>query len=81
MGQVKTRWLDGPRRYNENGELLVEDEPVVAIPAFRIGAQQGERVRPVGDIERSSTHDATLIASPINLPSWDRAAHMCSLPF
>ena len=79
MDQVKKHWRDGPRHYNENGELHVGDEPVVASPAFRFGVQQGEKLRAVGDLERSSPNGATFIAPPVNLPSWDHVAHTCSL--
>ena len=79
MGQVRGHWLDGPRRYNEHGELLVGGEPVVAKPAFRFGAQQGKKLRAVGDLKRSSTDDAAYRATPINLPSRGHVARMLSL--
>ena len=62
---MKKHWLDGPRRYNENGELQVGDEPVVANPAFRFGVQRGEELRAVGYLKRSSTNGATFVPSPI----------------
>ena len=76
---MKKHWLDGPRRYNENGELQVGDEPVVANPAFRFGVQRGEELRAVGYLKRSSTNGATFVPTPINLPSWADAARACSL--
>ena len=79
MGQVGEHWLDGPRRYSENGRLVVGNEPMVANPAFRFGVQQGEKLRAVDDLKRSSTNDATLIATPLDLPSRDHIAHTCSL--
>ena len=66
MDQVKKHWLDGPRRYNENGELQVGDEPVVANPAFRFGVLQEEKPRAVDGLKKSSTNGATFIATPKN---------------
>ena len=71
---MKKHWLGDPRRYNENGELQVGEEPVVANPAFRFGVQRGEELRAVGYLKRSSTNGATFVPTPINLPSWADAA-------
>ena len=79
MEQVDKQWLDGPHPFNERGELLVNGEPVRANPAFRFGVQQGEKLRAVDDLKRSATNDATSVATPINLPSWDHIAQMCAL--
>ena len=79
MGQVTKHWLDDPHCYNENGERLVGDEPLVANPAFRFGVQQGEELRAFEHLKRSSTNDAAFLATPINLPSWGHIAHMCSV--
>ena len=79
MDQVKKQWLHGPRRSTEQGELMVEGKPVLANPAFRFGVQQGRKLRAVGDLKRSATNDATFVATPINLPSWDHIAQMRAL--
>ena len=39
MGQVKEHMLDGPHRYSKRGELIANDEPALANPAFRFGVQ------------------------------------------
>ena len=79
MDQVKKRWFNGPRRFNKEGELLVDGKPVVANPGFRFGVQQGLKLRAVDDLKRSATNDATFVSTPINLPSWDHIAQMCAL--
>ena len=79
MDQVGKQWLDGPHPFNDEGELMVNGEPVQANPAFRFGVQQGEKLRAVDDLKRSATNEATFVATPINLPSWDHIAQMCSL--
>ena len=79
MDQVNKHWLDGPRKFQEQGELMVKGEPVLANPAVRFGAQQGSKLRAVDDLERSATNDATFASTPINLPSWDHIAQMCAL--
>ena len=79
LGRASENWLDGPFRYNDEGELLVGDKPVVANPACRFGAQKGEKLSAVDDIERSSTNGATFLNTPINLPSCAHVAHTCCL--
>ena len=64
MDQVKKHWLDDPQRYNESGELQEGDERVVANPAFRFGVQQGEKLRAVDGLKKSSTNDAAFIVTP-----------------
>ena len=76
MGQVKKHWLDGPHRFNEQGGVLVNGEPLIANPAFRLGIQQGSRLIAAGNLKRSATNDATVASTPINLPSWDHIAQM-----
>ena len=66
MDQVKKHWLGGPRRYKEQGELMANDKPVQANPAFRFGVQQGAKLRAVDNLKRSVTNDATFISTPIN---------------
>ena len=68
MEQVKKRWLDGPHRFSEQGELMVDGEPVIANPAFRFGVQPGSKLRAAENLERSATNDATFASTPINLP-------------
>ena len=75
LGQVKQHWRDGPRRFNEKGELLVGDEPFIASR----GAQQGQKLRAVDVFKRSATNVAASISTPINLPSRRHLAQMCSL--
>ena len=79
MDQVKKQRLHGPHPFNERGELVVGGKPVRANPAFRFGAQQGQKLRAVDDLKRSATNDATFVATPINLPSWGHIAQMCAL--
>ena len=79
MEQVKKHWLDGTRRYNERGELIANDEPVLATQAFRFGVQQGPKLRAVDGLERSATKDATFVSTPVSLPSWGHVAQMCAL--
>ena len=79
MGQVKKQWLNGPHRFNEQGELMVEGNRVLANPAFRFGVLQGQKLRSVDDLKRGATNDATFVATPINLPSWDHKAQMRAL--
>ena len=55
----------------------MDGELSVVNPAFRSGAQQLDRLRTVDDLERGATNAATLIETPINLPSWDRLAQIC----
>ena len=57
LEQVGKNCLDGPRRYNNKGELLAGDKPVVANPDSRCGAQQGEELRAVDCLKRCSTND------------------------
>ena len=57
----------------------MNDEPVLANPAFRFGAQQGLKLRAVDDLKRGATNDATSVSTPITLPSWDHIAQMRAL--
>ena len=57
----------------------MDGELRVANPAFRFGAQQLDKLRAVDDLKRSATNAATLIKTPINLPSWDHLAQICLL--
>ena len=79
LDQAKKHWLHGPHPFNNEGELMVEGTPVLANPAFRFGVQQGQKLRAVDDLKRSATNDATFVATPMNLPSWDHIAQMCAL--
>ena len=78
---MEKRWLDGPHRFNKEGELMVNGESAIASPAFRFGVQQGSKLRAVDDLKRSATNDATFVSTPINLPSWDHIAQMCVLHY
>ena len=80
MEQVKKHWLDGPHRYSERGELIANDGPVLANPAFRCGIQQGPKLRAVDDLKKSAANDATFVSTPINSPSWNHKAQM-RVPF
>ena len=64
LEQVGKHWLDSPHRYTGECELLVGGRPVVANPASRFGVKRGEELRAAGDPKRSSTNDATFIATP-----------------
>ena len=79
MDQDKKQWPNGPHRFNEKGELMVDGKPVLANPAFRFGVQQGSKLRAVDDLKRSATNDATFVSTPINLPSWGHIAQICAL--
>ena len=55
FGSGKKGWLDGPFQFGEEGGLVTAEGPHLANPAFRFGAQQGEKLRAGGDLKRSRT--------------------------
>ena len=79
ISQAKKEWPRAPHRYSPAGELRADGKLVIAIPAFRFGAQQVDRLRAAGDLKRGSADDDLVGKTPINLPSWDYKARMCML--
>ena len=51
-----------------NGELSVNGEGEVVIPAYRLGVQETGKLRAAADLKRSSTTEAAPVHTPINLP-------------
>ena len=74
MDQVEEGWLRGPNVFDGEGGLVTDDGSQLANPAFRFGAQQGEKLRAVDNLKRSQTDRATAIRTPVNLPIWGHFA-------
>ena len=70
--------IDGPSPSNERGVLLMNGVVSVVNPAYRVGAQQTEKLRVVEDIMSGCANSDTPKRTPINLPSSGHRAHMCS---
>ena len=60
---------------SRRGKPCRGDEKLVAIPAFRLRVQQGDKIRAAGDMERSETDEVAAIHTPINLPKWGHVAN------
>ena len=71
IAQVEKGWLHGPFAFDEEGNLVTEEGPQLANPAFRFGVQQGTKLRAVDDLKRSQTNRAAAVRTPVNLPTWD----------
>ena len=56
----------------------MQNKKLAVNPAYKFGAQQAEKLRAVDDLKRSSTNEAATVLTPINLPSWDHIAEMCT---
>ena len=77
--QVSRGWLCGPQKYTSRGELTMAGKATAVNPACRLGAQQSDKLRAVGDLKRSLTNEATAVQTQINLRSWGHPALMCVL--
>ena len=69
--QVEKGWLQGPFKFDDEGNLVTNEGPQLANPAFRFGVQQGDKLRAVDDLKRSQTNRAAAVRTPVNLPTWD----------
>ena len=67
ISQTKKDWLRGPHRFAPREELWSGGELVGPNPACRFGVQQVDELRAVDDLRWSSTNEATLARTPINL--------------
>ena len=69
--QVEKGWFDGPCPSDDQSRLLTGEGPQDVNPAFRFGAQQGEKLRAADDLKRSRANAAAAIRAPANLPLCD----------
>ena len=56
VAQVGNGRLEGPRPGAWSSKLLANGKEVVANPAYRLGVQQADKLRAVGDLQVNTVH-------------------------
>ena len=69
LGQVQRGWLDGPFPSDDEGRLITGQGPQPVNLTFRLGVQQGGKLRAVDDLKRSQADRTAKVRTPVNLPA------------